>query len=286
MKAPHVPGRRVLPKPKYYIAEKTKETRLNRRPRRLTRLGDHNGIARQGGWIRFVPPAQHVTVSLKIPKGGDPYEAVREWFMRREAKRPKRSGRFDLRPLARLWNHGAGPQVQKLSCGSLHMSGTRFGQWVGDALTIWAESGQRSPYPPHVLACLDPEHRAFFVKSPGPSRIPDADRWLDVAFDLAKPLEDQFQRALTHCRLLQDYAFLVAGLPKPRPGRRETLRDVMIYTLRHSLRLTIPQLAESQFPGENSASAQDKVKKILRRVDKAVKPYGPGWSLMRDLQGQ
>ena len=63
-------------------------------------------IGSEGGWVGFIPPGESAEVQLHIPPGGDPYEAMREWFFRREATR-RRTSKFDVRRLLPVWNYGS-----------------------------------------------------------------------------------------------------------------------------------------------------------------------------------
>ncbi|MBZ5639933.1 MAG: hypothetical protein LAO51_14395 [Acidobacteriia bacterium] len=248
------------------------------RPVTSIRLED---ISREGAWISFVPPGESNQVSLRLRRNTTAYEAIREWFFRRFANEGPSDRKFDLNEVARLWNFGPAPNIERTDSPSLHLEGLRsveWGHYLGLAIETWAASGQRGLYPHYVLTCLDPDSRLPFFSSLGPDPIPPENRWLYVGIDVARPLEIQFREALERCRRIQEYAFMLVDAAPPRPGRRETLRDVYIYTLRRSAMMTVPQIAKAVFEKEKQPSAQRKVKDVIRRVENALKTPGLEWT--------
>lgn len=210
---------------------------------------------------------------LCIAEGGQPYEAMREWFFRREAAKTKRPGVFDLNRVAQLWNLGPGPHLTKEPCGWLHLSGSRHVHWGPDiqrAIEVWEKSNYRGFCPYDLLAYLEPDqYLPFLASHPKPDNPADS-RWLHVALDLARPLEGQFDEIQARCEEIRKYTLLLVGQKRSRPGRHEIRRDILVFTLHYSAGLTVPEVARKVFPKESQDSARRKVKDIIRRVRRAI----------------
>jgi hypothetical protein len=263
---------KALGRPRYYLSESTRHITLRKLSDRPVKLGEFYSVGNQpgGGWARFIPPKESIEVRLKIPQGGKPYEAMREWFIRRGARRSRRQREFNLASLAPLWNLGGFPQLEEEACGSLHLSGSYITQWPTDAIAVWADSGCQGIHPAHIWAILEPEHRFPFFHSPGKSPVPPKNRWLYLPVDLARPLEKQFDEGRRTVEQIRDYAFLLSRMPIPRPGRRDSLRKVLIFTLHYSAGRSIPEIAKELFSEESKDSRFSKVKGILREVRSAI----------------
>lgn len=225
-------------------------------------------------WVKFGHPDGAREVSLLIPEGGSPYEAMREWFVHNAATRDKR---LDVRTLLPLWNYGPGPAMKEMACGEVHIEGTRkagWGQEVLRAHEIFFVSGYRGFNPYEVAAAIEPERRLPFFGSLGQDPIPPRARWVNAPIDLAQPIEPQLEELRTTLMQIRDYVYRLAKAPVPRPSRHETSRDVLIFTLKYSAGFTVPEIAKTIFGEEDQNAAQEKVKTILKRIRRVLKRGG------------
>ena len=272
---------RNLGRPKFYEEERIGDISFRNTGRQpeLWRGFPERGSTFPGGWVGFTPPGESTEVQLKVSAGGDPYEAMREWFVRREAGKRKRPKMLDVRALLPIWNYGSSsrwPRAETDKDGYLRFEPEWSPPWdhMNRAQQVWHENGGQGRHPVDVLAALDPDSYVPFLSAPRPHRIPPKNRWVSVSIDLARPLADQFKEAKRICRLAKEYARLLAGQPAERPGRRELRRNVLIYTLKESARLTNRQIADEMFPEEKPDSAQQKVKQIVREIHRALQGGG------------
>lgn len=229
----------------------------------------------EGGTLRFIPPGESIEVGLEIAPLGSPLAAMREWLLRHKAKTLSSPEGIDVRKVVAPWNLGTDPHLKEAGCGSLHLEWGLLVTWDRDiyrAIKVWEKAHCGGPYPPDVLACLDPDQRLPFLGGPDP--IPAEKRRVYVPIDLARPLQEQFEEALRQCDEIRNYTFLLARQPVPRPGRSEDRRNVLVYTLHKSGRMKIREIAKDLFPNEDQDRAQQKVKEILGQVNRAVERGG------------
>lgn len=264
----------ALPPPRHFRSAVVRRIKAKNHSTRPIVLGEFPSVGNQtgGGWASFVPAGESKEVRLRVPEGGEPYEAMREWFFRREAAKSKRPKMLDLNRTALLWNYGGGPLMSKEKCGTLHLSGTRtvsWGPYIQEAIKVWEDSGCQGVYPPNLLAYVEPDqHLPFLPWHAHPDNARD-NRWLSVAVDLGRPIEDQFEQIQKRCKEIREYALLLVGIKPQRPGRHEVRRDILAFTLHYSAGLTIPQVAKELFPHESPLSRERKTKDIIRRVRRA-----------------
>jgi len=278
MKRAHAGRKSRPPNPRHYLAVRVRRTTAKNHGSRPLHLGEFSSVGNQpgGGWAIFIPPGESIEVQLRIPEGGKPYEAVREWFLMREAAKAKRPRAFDLGKTAELWNLGPGPHISKEACGRLHFSGSRFTTWgphIQRAIEVWESSGFRGPRPYDLLAYFEPGQSVPILPWHPKPEIPVEDRLLYVAVDLSTPLEAQIEQIQQTCNELRDYALLLAGEKRKRPGRHEIRRDILIFTMHSSAGMTNAQIAKEVFPHEAEASSIRKVKDSLRRLNRAADEY-------------
>ena len=227
-------------------------------------------------WISFVLPESSVEVHLKLHPGVSPSDAIQEWFILEELAKVSGPMPFNLKRVLPFWNFGLDSKIEQQPCGQLHLAGHRTVSWsfMTDAHAVWVESGCRGIRPPDLLAFLDPDNRLPFMSAPGSNHVAPEERWLYVAIDMARPLEDQFKATKATCRKLQNTALALAGQKKARPRARDTRRNVWIYTLHYSGGLRVPRIAELVFEKEDQDSAQLKVKACIRDVNAAIREAG------------
>lgn len=275
MKTRRVTRKRVPPKPRFYVSAVIRQIKAKNHLARPLPLDEFSSTGNQpdGGWAKFIPPGESIEVQLQIPEGGQPYEAMREWFLLREVAKSKRDGEFDLNRTAAVWNFGPGPDITKETCGWLHFSATWSTSWgpeIQRAMEVWEASGCRGPRPYDILAYLDPEQRVPILPWHPKADIPTENRLLCLVVDMARPLEDQFQELQRACQQIREYSLLLAGQTRKRPGRHEIRRDILVFTLHHAAGLTVAQVALEVFPNESPASSTRKVKDSLRRLRRIV----------------
>jgi hypothetical protein len=98
-------------------------------------------------------------------------------------------------------------------------------------------------------------------------------RFLAVPFDLSRSLQEQWKSVFPWLDDLADYAYRFTKTKRPR-HRPNTYRDIYIYL---SVRLAGKRVAAvgyEVFPGEQPKSRQEKVRLVVRTVDRIVKRAG------------
>jgi hypothetical protein len=221
--------------------------------------------------IKFVPPHSSNLVELELRGNATVDLAIREWLVHDVLSRGSTTDRVNVAPFSHVLGFGplstVGTDCEKV----LHLQPVRFESWdaVRESFEAYHGSGRQGIDPLALFAALAPGVHLPLVESALPKDT-RRERWLYVAFDLGLPLGAQFDEAHRQCSDLQQWMHALAGVALPRPAKKELSRNILIFTLRWSRKMTVLEIAKRIFPKESQTSAQAKVKKVLRNMKSAI----------------
>jgi hypothetical protein len=225
--------------------------------------------------VSFYPPGTPPRkVELKLRAKSSMSSAMREWMLRDQFKDLDAPQPFDVRQVTAFWTYGR-VRKTRTPCSNIEhlfvdmpMAGLVT---LMPAIAAYAASGRKGIYPPDLFAFLDQHSNLLLHKRVGKPAVLESNRLLYVGFDLARPLKEQFDLAYAQCQEIRDWTHAIAEARPPRPEKRETMRDVLVYTLRESAGLPLREIAKRVFPREDQTAAVYKVKKALRRVRRKIR---------------